>query len=458
MLRVLHAEIHKASDLDANTRAPGSAQTQFDVLEAMEYIEHGFLDSPLMAWFTGPMPRTYPGESRSEQPSLSARSSEGSRGCRPREALVERAVGVRKRQGAWSRFAGIWARTESTRTAFWDACPDWVVMGAVRMERGWDAAGGQRAAGVADGVCAGQGRCTGGAGYGVRGRGGLGVGRRAWMSSNSVPKNDLAGLQLVSPPPEFPEPPARATPALVGTASKPVALPTGALVAFVPAGAHLAVTTRKLHVLTRPERLRLVKSSRARPPEYFRCAPANDDTPRATHCLPPCLTPVPAMAHVLADSRPRFNSYLAAINTRYAPPPNQYHRYAPTAPATTLAKSHPSSSYPYRQATNPSHSQLASAPALQEDERSACARQQQTQQYTGAAAVGQARLLAEHETTLKCMEARQPEAQAQTRSEEGQRLAQEVARKQQENEDRSRTEKLRADEDLQRGPRLRPPC
>ncbi|KAG8711906.1 hypothetical protein FRC08_015261 [Ceratobasidium sp. 394] len=78
-IKFIRSEIHKASDLDANTRTPGSAQTQFDVLEAMEYIEHGFLDSPLTAWFTGPMPRTYPGESRSEQASLSASVAEARR-------------------------------------------------------------------------------------------------------------------------------------------------------------------------------------------------------------------------------------------------------------------------------------------------------------------------------------------------------------------------------------------
>ncbi|KAG9101038.1 hypothetical protein FRC06_003429 [Ceratobasidium sp. 370] len=78
-IKFIRSEIHKASDLDASTRAPGSAQTQFDVLEAMEYIEHGFLDSSLTAWFTGPMPRTYPGESRSEQPSLSASVAEARR-------------------------------------------------------------------------------------------------------------------------------------------------------------------------------------------------------------------------------------------------------------------------------------------------------------------------------------------------------------------------------------------
>ncbi|KAG8691444.1 hypothetical protein FRC08_010177, partial [Ceratobasidium sp. 394] len=38
-----------------------------------------------------------------------------------------------------------------------------------------------------------------------------------------------------------------------------------------------------------------------------------------------------------------------------------YH-YAPATPANTPTKAHPSSSYPYRQASNPSHSRLASAP------------------------------------------------------------------------------------------------
>ncbi|KAG8747749.1 hypothetical protein FRC10_011878 [Ceratobasidium sp. 414] len=226
------------------------------------------------------------------------------------------------------------------------------------------------------------------------------------------------------------------------------------------------------------------------------------------------------MAHVLADSRPRFNSYPTAINTQYAPPPKQYssYHYAPATPANTPTKSHPSSSYPYRQASNPSHSRLASAPvqgsssraapvrtasvptarpstssapvpaprstnplpaapeayphsrkssvsrpsqsqppstdayraAKREEERYASARQQQTQQYADAAAARQARLLAEHEATLKRMEARQRKAQAQTWFEEGQRLAQEAARKQQDEERRRAEEKLRAEENLRR--------
>lgn len=80
-----------------------------------------------------------------------------------------------------------------------------------------------------------------------------------------------------------------------------------------------------------------------------------------------CLPPPAAMAHVLADSRPRFNSYPTAINTQYAPPSKQYaYHYTPATPATTPTKSHPTSSYPYRQATNPSQSRLAAAPVTQQ--------------------------------------------------------------------------------------------
>ncbi|KAG8706167.1 hypothetical protein FRC08_001232 [Ceratobasidium sp. 394] len=70
------------------------------------------------------------------------------------------------------------------------------------------------------------------------------------------------------------------------------------------------------------------------------------------------------MAHVLADMRPRFNSYSTTTNTQHAPAPKQYssYHYTPATPANTPTKSHPSSSYPYRQASNPSHSWLASAP------------------------------------------------------------------------------------------------
>ncbi|KAG9098333.1 hypothetical protein FRC06_006525 [Ceratobasidium sp. 370] len=74
------------------------------------------------------------------------------------------------------------------------------------------------------------------------------------------------------------------------------------------------------------------------------------------------------MAHVLANLRPHFNSYPTVINTQYAPTPKQclsYH-YAPATPANTPTKSHPSSSYPYHQASNLSDSQLASAPIAQQ--------------------------------------------------------------------------------------------
>jgi hypothetical protein len=77
------------------------------------------------------------------------------------------------------------------------------------------------------------------------------------------------------------------------------------------------------------------------------------------------------MAHVLADTRPRFNSYPTAINTQYAPPSKQYaYHYAPATPATTPTKSQPGSSYPYRQASNPSQSRLASAPVTQQSSSS----------------------------------------------------------------------------------------
>lgn len=52
----------------------------------MEYIEHGFLESPLTAWFVGPMPRTYPGESRDDQPSLNASVADAYRALGPRVA------------------------------------------------------------------------------------------------------------------------------------------------------------------------------------------------------------------------------------------------------------------------------------------------------------------------------------------------------------------------------------
>ncbi|KAG9095919.1 hypothetical protein FS749_009480 [Ceratobasidium sp. UAMH 11750] len=85
--------------------------------------------------------------------------------------------------------------------------------------------------------------------------------------------------------------------------------------------------------------------------------------PTSPHCLPRSLTHLPAMAHVLADTRPRFNSYPTAINIQHAPAPKQYssYHYAPATPANTPTNTHPSSPYPYRQASNPSHSRLASA-------------------------------------------------------------------------------------------------
>lgn len=52
----------------------------------MEYIEHGFLESPLTAWFVGPMPRTYPGESRDDQASLNASVADAYRALGPRVA------------------------------------------------------------------------------------------------------------------------------------------------------------------------------------------------------------------------------------------------------------------------------------------------------------------------------------------------------------------------------------
>ncbi|KAG9096133.1 hypothetical protein FS749_009072 [Ceratobasidium sp. UAMH 11750] len=150
-----------------------------------------------------------------------------------------------------------------------------------------------------------------------------------------------------------------------------------------------------------------------------------------------CTSHVAAMSYgpthlppdVLADSRPRFNSYPTVIDAQHAPAPKQYssYHYAPAAPANTPTKSHPSSSYPYRQASNPSHSQFPSAPqapssrappsrtaslprptrtaqgpvsrpsqsqrpsanayyAAKQEEQYASARQQQTQQYSDAAA------------------------------------------------------------------------
>ncbi|ELU45159.1 hypothetical protein AG1IA_00811 [Rhizoctonia solani AG-1 IA] len=71
------------------------------------------------------------------------------------------------------------------------------------------------------------------------------------------------------------------------------------------------------------------------------------------------------MAHVV-DSRPRFNSYPTPISTNYPPSSSKAHyTYAAATPTTTPTKSHPSSSYHYRQASNSSHTRLPSAPASQ---------------------------------------------------------------------------------------------
>ncbi|QRW23332.1 hypothetical protein RhiXN_08368 [Rhizoctonia solani] len=61
------------------------------------------------------------------------------------------------------------------------------------------------------------------------------------------------------------------------------------------------------------------------------------------------------MAHVV-DSRPRFNSYPTPISTNYPPSSSKAHyTYAAATPTTTPTKSHPSSSYHYRQASNHPH-------------------------------------------------------------------------------------------------------
>ncbi|KAG9096079.1 hypothetical protein FRC07_010987, partial [Ceratobasidium sp. 392] len=88
--------------------------------------------------------------------------------------------------------------------------------------------------------------------------------------------------------------------------------------------------------------------------------------------------------------------------------------------------------------------------AEREDERYASTCQQQTQQYADAAAARQARLLAEHEATLKRVDDRQPKAQAQVWFEEDQPLAQEAVRKQQDEERRRTEDKYRAEEKLRR--------
>lgn len=238
----------------------------------------------------------------------------------------------------------------------------------------------------------------------------------------------------------------------------------------------------------------------------------NDDAPRATEP-----TSTHTMAH-LAETRPRFNSYPTVVTANYPPSSSKqypYH-YAPAnTPATTPTKSHPSSSYPYRQA-NGSQSRLAAAPVQQtsssrptprssssvpnprsgsssrsnplpnapetyshsrkssmsrpspthasstdayraakrEDERYASTRAQQQQQYADATAARQARLVAERDATLKRMEERQRAAQAQSWFEESQRLAAEAARKQQDDDRRRADDKVRAEEKLRRAAQM----
>ncbi|CAE6422578.1 unnamed protein product [Rhizoctonia solani] len=61
-IKFMRSEIQKAIEPDLNARPPGHTQAQYDTLEAMAYIEHGLIESALTTWFTGPGPRTYPGE------------------------------------------------------------------------------------------------------------------------------------------------------------------------------------------------------------------------------------------------------------------------------------------------------------------------------------------------------------------------------------------------------------
>ncbi|KAG8786485.1 hypothetical protein FRC12_016503 [Ceratobasidium sp. 428] len=70
--------------------------------------------------------------------------------------------------------------------------------------------------------------------------------------------------------------------------------------------------------------------------------------------------------------------------------------------------------------SRPSHFQPPSD--AYQDERYASARQQRTQQYADASATRQARLLAEHEVTTRCMKDHRRTARVQTWFEEGQRL------------------------------------
>ncbi|KAF8734922.1 hypothetical protein RHS02_06709, partial [Rhizoctonia solani] len=218
------------------------------------------------------------------------------------------------------------------------------------------------------------------------------------------------------------------------------------------------------------------------------------------------------MAHVV-DSRPRFNSYPTPISTNYPPSSSKAHyTYAAATPTTTPTKSHPSSSYHYRQASNPSHTRLPSAPASQSSSsrpaprtsssipnprsasssvpppthrsntlptssepyshsrKNSTSRTQlptadayraakrederyasarvQQQQQYADAQARQARLIAERDATLKRMEERQRKAQAQSWFEETQRLAAEAARKQEEEQRKYDENRRRTDDKL----------
>lgn len=84
-------EIQKAIEPELNTRT--QTQAQYDVLEAMAYIEKGFLDSGLTAWFDGPMPRTYPGEVQSGHRTMSEAVNEA------RRALDDARNGINENEG-----------------------------------------------------------------------------------------------------------------------------------------------------------------------------------------------------------------------------------------------------------------------------------------------------------------------------------------------------------------------
>ncbi|KAJ1302103.1 hypothetical protein OPQ81_000934 [Rhizoctonia solani] len=198
------------------------------------------------------------------------------------------------------------------------------------------------------------------------------------------------------------------------------------------------------------------------------------------------------MANII-DSRPQFNPYPMPILTSSLPSSSKPHyNYAYATPASTPTKPYPSYFYHYRPASPsarsirrtsasvPNLSQAASSPLPstirssplsvppnpyskpreipksrskpstdecchsfnREDDELPSVQAQKHQQYTDAQA-RKARLMAEHAATLKRMEDRQRTAQSQTWFEEGQRLAAEAARIQQE-------ELRRADEKLSR--------